>query len=75
VPPKISTKARFMNLHRLVRWADQLLKQSPNGRASTGSILSKLRANFDNLPECKMFIKRFLRDANALLACQKIRGA
>ena len=75
VPPKISTKARFMNLHRLVRWADQLLKQSPNGRASTGSILSKLRGNFDNLPECKMFIKRFLRDANALLACQKILKA
>ena len=28
-PPKVSVKARFMNLHRLVRWADRLLKQSP----------------------------------------------
>jgi len=30
-PPKVSTKARFMNLHRLVLWADRLLKHSPVG--------------------------------------------
>jgi hypothetical protein len=71
-PPKVSTKARFMNLHRLVRWADQLLKHSPKGRAPEGSILSKLRASLDQIPECKAFISRFLRDANPLLECQKI---
>jgi hypothetical protein len=71
-PPKVSTKARFMNLHRLIRWADQLLKHSPKGRAPQGSILSKLRASLDQIPECKAFISRFLRDANPLLECQKI---
>ena len=71
-PPKVSTKARFMNLHRLVRWADQLLKHSPKGRAPQGSLLSKLRASLDQMPECKAFISRFLRDANPLLECQKI---
>ena len=71
-PPKVSTKARFMNLHRLVRWADQLLKHSPKGRAPEGSLLSKLRASLDQIPECKAFISRFLRDANPLLECQKI---
>jgi hypothetical protein len=71
-PPKISSKARFMNLHRLVKWAEMLLKHSPKGRAPEGSLLAKLRAGFDRLPECKAFIKNFLRDANPLLACQKI---
>jgi hypothetical protein len=71
-PPKVSTKARFMNLHRLVRWADALLKHCPKGRASAGSPLSKLRASLDHMPHCKAFIGRFLRDATALLACQKI---
>jgi hypothetical protein len=71
-PPKVSTKARFMNLHHLVKWADQLLKHSPKGRASKGSLLSKLRNSLEQMPECKLLIKRFLRDSNALLACQKI---
>jgi len=71
-PPKVSTKARFMNIHRLLRWADKLLKLSPRGRASKNSLVSKLRANFDALPECKSFIKSFLCDVNALLDCQKI---
>lgn len=71
-PPKVSTKARFMNLHRLVKWADSLLKHCPKGRASVGSPLSKLRASLDHIPHCKAFIRRFLRDATALLACQKI---
>lgn len=71
-PPKVSTKARFMNLHHLVKWADQLLKHSPKGGAAKGSILSKLRASFDELPGCKAFISRFLRDAAPLLECQKV---
>jgi hypothetical protein len=72
VPPKVSTKARFMNLHRLVKWASQLLKHSPKGRASKGSILSKLRTAIGRIPECKAFINRFLRDVNPLLESQKI---
>lgn len=71
-PPKVSTKARFMNLHRLVTWADQLLKHSPRGEAAAGSVLAKLRASLDELPACKPFIRLFLRDAKPLLACQKV---
>ncbi len=71
-PPKVSTKARFMNLHRLVKWASLLLKQSPRGRAAKGSLLQKLRDRFDQLPQCRHFIKDFLRNAEPLIECQKI---
>lgn len=71
-PPKVSTKARFMNFHRLVKWADQLLQHSPKGAAAKGSKLEKLRSCFDELPGCKSFIKRFHRDAQSLLECQKL---
>ncbi|QTA91770.1 Uncharacterized protein dnm_078440 [Desulfonema magnum] len=40
-PPKVSTKARFMNLQRLTIWADKLLKLSPRGRAAKDSVLSR----------------------------------
>ena len=36
-PPKVRTKARFMHVHRLVTWADRVLKLSPAGGAKTGS--------------------------------------
>lgn len=71
-PPKVQTKARFMNLHHLVTWADQFLKLSPPGGAKTGSVLSKLRECFDLLPSCKSLIRRFRDDAAPLLECQKI---
>ncbi|MDM8538954.1 hypothetical protein QUF70_19555 [Desulfobacterales bacterium HSG17] len=71
-PPRISIKARFMNLKRLVDWADKILKHSPKGRAARGSMLEKLRKCLDTLPECRPFIKRFLRDASALDNVQKI---
>ncbi len=71
-PPKVSTKARFMNLHRLVSWAERILKHSPRGRAAPGSLLAKLRASLDQLPGCKAFIGRFRRDATALLQAQKL---
>jgi len=71
-PPKVSTKSRFMNIHRLVKWADMFLKHSPRGRVSKKSVLAKLRACFAQLPECKSFISRFLRDAIPLLESQKI---
>lgn len=71
-PPRITIKARFMNLRRLVDWADKILKHSPKGRAARGSMLEKLRKGLDKLPECKPFIKRFLRDASALDDVQKI---
>ncbi len=70
-PPKVSTKARFMNLHRLVKWADQLLCHSPKGAAAKGSKLEKLRLCIDGLPGCRPFINKFLRDAECLLECQK----
>jgi hypothetical protein len=71
-PPKTSTKARFMNLHRLVKWADQLLQHSPPGAARTGSALAKLRGALDRLPSCKSFIHLFRRDAETLLQCQEV---
>jgi hypothetical protein len=61
-----------MNVHRLVTWADRLLKLSPPGGAAKGSTLAKLRAAFDKLPTCKAFIKNFRDDVVPLLECQKI---
>jgi hypothetical protein len=71
-PPKVSTKARFMNLHRLVKWAVRLLKHSPRGRAAKGSILQKLRDRLDQLPQCRRFINDFLLDVEPILECQEI---
>ena len=71
-PPKVSTKARFMNLHRLVKWAALLLKQSPRGRAAKGSLVQKLRDRLDQLPQCRRFINEFLLNAEPLIDCQKI---
>jgi hypothetical protein len=71
-PPRVHTKARFMNVHRLVTWADRLLNLSPAGGARAGSALAKLRACLDALPACKALITRFRDDAMPLLACQKL---
>ena len=71
-PPTVRTKARFMNVHRLFTWAERLLQLSPPGGAKAGSILARLRACLDELPECKDLIKRFRGDAQGLLECQKI---
>jgi hypothetical protein len=71
-PPTVPTKARFMNIHRLVTWADRLLKLSPPGGAKAGSTLAKLRTCLDQLPACKALIRHFRDDAVALLACQQI---
>ncbi len=71
-PPKNSTKARFMNIHRIVTWAEMVLQHSPPGRTSKGSVIEKLRDCLGELPESKQFIKRFLRDAIPLLECQQI---
>jgi hypothetical protein len=72
-PPTVHTKARFMTVHRLVTWADRLLKLSPAGGAKAGSTRAKLRACLDALPTCKALIKQFRDDAVALLACQTKR--
>ena len=71
-PPKISMKARFMNVHRLVKWADKLLKHSIEGPAAKSSLLEKLTNSLDSLPECKAFIVCFIRDTEPLMACQSI---
>jgi hypothetical protein len=71
-PPKVQTKARFMNVHRLFTWADRVLTLSPAGGAKAGSTLARLRACLDQLPACKALIKRFRTDARGLLECQKI---
>jgi len=71
-PPTVRTQARFMHVHRLFTWADRVLKLSPPGGARRGSIVAKLRTSLDDLPACKALIKRFQRDAGALLACQKM---
>lgn len=71
-PPNVRTKARFMNVHRLFNWADRVLKLSPAGGAKAGSILARLRANLDRLPQCKALIKRFRADAQGLMGCEQI---
>ena len=71
-PPKVQTQSRFMNLHRLVRWADRVLGLLPAGRAKAGSVLAQLRTCLDDLPACRTLIRQFRDDAVALLACQKI---
>lgn len=71
-PPTVQTQARVMNLHRLVTWADRLLRRSPPGRAAQGSTLAKLRARLEQLPSCKAFLTRFREEALPLLECQKI---
>lgn len=72
VPPTVRTKARFMNVHRLVTWAARVLQLSPPGGAKRGSMLAKLRSALEDLPDCKALIKRFQGDAGALLACQDL---
>lgn len=71
-PPKVQTKSRFMNVHRLVRWADWVLGLLPAGRTKAGSVVAKLRTGLDELPACRTLIRQFRDDAVALLACQKI---
>src|SRR2546427_9387452 len=71
-PPTVRTKARFMHVHRLVTWADRILRLSPSGGAKRGSMVAKLRDALGDLPDCRTFIKRFRADASALLACQEI---
>jgi hypothetical protein len=71
-PPKVQTKSRFMNVHRLVRWADRMLGFLPAGRARADSVLAKLRTCLDDLPACRTLIRQFRDDAVALLACQKM---
>ncbi|MGD9732811.1 MAG: hypothetical protein AB7U45_11575 [Desulfamplus sp.] len=72
VPPKVSTKARFMNIHRLVKWAQKVLKHLPADTVTENSPVAKLGTALGKLPECKSFIERFLRDAIALLKSQEI---
>jgi hypothetical protein len=38
VPPTVRTKARFMQVHRFVTWADRVLQLSPPGGAPRGSM-------------------------------------
>jgi hypothetical protein len=71
-PPKVQTTSRFMNVHRLVRWADRVLGLLPAGRAKTGSVVAQLRTCLDDLPACRTLIRQFRDDAVALLACQQI---
>src|SRR2546425_11108765 len=71
-PPTVRTKARFMNVHRLVTWADRVLQLSPSGGAKRGSMVAKLRDALGDLPDCRTLIKRFRGAASALLACQEM---
>ena len=71
-PPTVHTKSRFMNVHRLVRWADRVLGLLPAGRAKAGSVLAKLRTCLDELPACRTLIRQLRTDAVALLACQQM---
>ncbi len=54
-PPRVRTKARFLSVHRLFKWADELLKLSPPGGARRDSMLTKLRACLDH--GCQKILK------------------
>jgi hypothetical protein len=71
-PPALKTKARFMNLILLVKWAEKILKHSPVGRAVEGSLIEKLRKYIGELPLCKSFVISFLANSRPLIACQEI---
>ena len=71
-PPTVQTTSRFMNVHRLVRWADRVLGLLPAGRVKAGSGMAKLRTCLEELPACRTLIRQFRDDAVALLACQKL---
>src|SRR5256886_146876 len=71
-PPTVHTKSRFMNVHRLVRWADRVLGLLPAGRAKAGSVLAKLRTYLDDSPACRTLIRPFRDHAVARLACQNM---
>ena len=71
-PPSVHTTARFMNVHRLVTWADRLLHLSPAGGAKAGSARAQWRACLDALPSCTALIERLRDDAIPLWACQKL---
>ena len=61
-----------MNVHRLVNWANKILRHDVAGPATKGSLLAKLRTSLQNLPECEAFITCFIRDTEPLMACQSI---
>lgn len=71
-PPKVSHKARFMNVGILFNWARRLLSHSKAGRAKDGSLLEKFREKIGALPDMKYFIECFIRDEEAIRACQEI---
>ena len=71
-PPKTSVKARFMNLHRLVKWANRMLMHTLPDSPTESLTLKRFREGLDALPEHREYIENFSRDANILLECQKI---
>ena len=72
-PPKGQAQSRFLNVPRVVRWADRVLGLLPAGRAKAGSVLAKLRTYLDDLPACRPLSRPLRDEAGALLACQKMR--
>ena len=72
-PPTGRTTARFLPVPRLCTWADRLLKLSPAGGATDGSVFARLRAGCATLPACKDLIQRFRAAAQGWRAGQKLR--
>src|SRR4029453_11006429 len=46
-PPTVHTKSRFMNVHRLVRWARRVLGLFPAGRGKPGSGAGELASRVE----------------------------
>ena len=49
-----------------------MLRHSPLGLVAWGSLIARLRASIGELPSCKAFIRRFLRDSIPLLRCEEL---
>jgi hypothetical protein len=60
IPPKLRSKGRFQSISTLGKWADKILDVfAVQGRASKGSLLTKLRSALPGFLLLKPFIKRF----------------
>jgi hypothetical protein len=58
--PQLRSKGRFQRISKLGKWGDKMLDIfAIKGRASTGSILAKLRTAMPGFSLLKPFIKRF----------------
>lgn len=72
-PPSRTTKARYMNIYRLLKWAQRILALNPSATSPAGF---NIKSDFEQvkvmLRPFKGFIERCGRDVEALMNLEKI---